>query len=160
MLPSRFRRPLVFGVNQFTILEHLLLHYRAVVSVSGQRAVAWRGAELYQLVAAEDVGVCAFLAVVAVKVLDNVFIVAFADQLAMEAAFDCAVAGYAVRIKIGYDLFFCDADTVRICVFGGFGFVQADRDVDGCTQTNMAADAGADAQADGNAGCADCTCAE
>ena len=33
-------------------------------------------------------------------------------------------------------------------------------DVDGCTQTNMAADAGADAQADGNAGCADCTCAE
>ncbi len=160
MLPSRFRRPLVFGVNQFAVLEHLLLHYRAVVSVSGQRAVAWRGAELYQLVAAEDVGVCAFLAVVAVKVLDNVFIVAFADQLAMEAAFDCAVAGYAVRIKIGYDLFFCDADTVRICVFGGFGFVQADRDVDGCTQTNMAADAGADAQADGNAGCADCTCAE
>lgn len=106
MLSSRFRRPLVFGVNQFAVLEHLLLHYRAVVSVSGQRAVAWRGAELHQLIAAEDVGVCAFLAVVAVKVLDNVFIVAFADQLAMEAAFDCAVAGCAVRIKIGYDLFF------------------------------------------------------
>ena len=106
MLSSRFRRPLVFGVNQFTVLEHLLLHYRAVVGVSGQRAVAWRSAELHQLVAAEDVGICAFLAVVAVKVLDNVFIVAFADQLAMEAAFDCAIARCAVCIKIGYDLFF------------------------------------------------------
>lgn len=145
MLPSRFRRPLVFGVNQFAVSEHLLLHYRAVVSVSGQRAVAWRGAELHQLVTAEDVGVRAFLAVVAVKVLDDIFVVAFADQLAMEAAFDCAVAGCAVRIKIGHDLFFCDADAVRIRIFGGFGFVQADRDVDGCTQADVAADAGADA---------------
>ena len=106
MLPSRFRRPLVFGVNQFAVLEYLLLHHCAVVGVSGQRAVAWRGAELHQLVAAEDVGVRAFLAVVAVKVLDDVFVVAFADQLAMEAAFDCAVAGCAVCIKIGHDLFF------------------------------------------------------
>lgn len=47
-----------------------------------------------------------FLAVVAVKVLDDIFVVAFADQLAMEAAFDCAVAGCAVCIKIGHDLFF------------------------------------------------------
>ena len=106
MLPSRFRRPLVFGVNQFAVLEYLLLHHCAVVGVSGQRAVAWRGAELHQLVAAEDVGVRAFLAVVAVKVLDDVFVVAFADQLAMEAAFDCAVAGCTVCIKIGHDLFF------------------------------------------------------
>lgn len=106
MLPSRFRRPLVFGVNQFAVLEHLLLHHGAVVGVSGQRAVAWRSAELHQLVAAEDVGVRAFLAVVAVKVLDNVFVVAFADQLAMEASFDCAVAGRTVCIKIGHNLFF------------------------------------------------------
>ena len=92
MPPSRFRRSLVFGVNQFAVLEYLLLHHGAVVGISGQRAVAWRGAELHQLVAAEDVGVRAFLAVVAVKVLDDIFVVAFADQLAMEAAFDCAVA--------------------------------------------------------------------
>ena len=103
---SRFRRPLVFGVNQFAVLEHLLLHYRTVVGVSGQRAVAWRSAELHQLVAAEDVGICTFLAVVAVKVLDDIFVVAFANQLAMEAAFDCAVAGCAVCIKVGHDLFF------------------------------------------------------
>ena len=106
MMPSRFRRPLVFGVNQFAVLEHLLLHYRTVVSVSGQRAVAWRCAELHQLVAAEDVRVRAFLTVVAIKVLDDIFVVAFADQLAMEAAFDCAVAGCAVCIKVGHDLFF------------------------------------------------------
>ena len=106
MPSSRFRRPLVFGVNQFAVLEYLLLHHRAVVSVSGQRAIAWRGAELHQLVAAEDVGIRAFLAVVAVKVLDDVFVVTFADQLAMEATFDCAVAGCAVCIKIGHDLFF------------------------------------------------------
>lgn len=106
MFPSCLRRPLVFGVNQFAVLEHLLLHYCTVVSVSGQRAVAWRGAELHQLVTAEDVGVCAFLAVVAVKVLDDIFVVAFADQLAIEAAFDCAVAGCAVCIKVGHDLFF------------------------------------------------------
>ena len=106
MLPSCFRRPLVFGVNQFAILEHLLLHHGAVVGVSGQRAVAWRGAELHQLVAAEDIGIGAFLAVVAVKVLDDIFVVAFADQLAMEAAFDCTVAGCAVCIEIGHDLFF------------------------------------------------------
>lgn len=103
---SRFRRPLVFGVNQFAVLEYLLLHHGAVVGVSGQRAVAWCGAELHQLVAAEDVGVRTFLAVVAVKVLDDIFVVAFADQLAMEAAFDCAVAGCAVCIKIGHNLFF------------------------------------------------------
>lgn len=103
---SRFRRPLVFGVNQFAVLEYLLLHHGAVVGVSGQRAVAWRGAELHQLVAAEDVGARAFLAVVAVKVLDDVFVVAFADQLAMEASFDCAVAGRTVCIKIGHNLFF------------------------------------------------------
>ena len=97
---------LVFGVNQFAVLEHLLLHHSTVVGISGQRAVAWCGTELHQLVTAEDVGVRAFLAVVAVKVLDNVFVVVFADQLAMEAAFDCAVAGCAVCIKIGHDLFF------------------------------------------------------
>lgn len=106
MLPSCFRRPLVFGVNQFAILEHLLLHHGAVEGVSGQRAVAWRGAELHQLVAAEDIGIGAFLAVVAVKVLDDIFVVTFADQLAMEAAFDCTVAGCAVCIEIGHDLFF------------------------------------------------------
>ena len=35
MPSSRFRRPLVFGVNQFAVLEHLLLHHGAVVGVSG-----------------------------------------------------------------------------------------------------------------------------